>query len=292
MENEDIVEMAMDPVGSHIVTSFMNCKINLGKKNKIFKKMKTFYVKLACDKFGSRSFDSLWLAADLKQKEKIALELLDKEAQITNNLYGKIMVRNCNLENFKLKREQWADRIKANKKKQDMFADIIDATTTTTTTTTTTKAKAKEGIKGALATHTNTVVPIGYVADEGDNDADKKSKKSKKDGKKSKKDKKEKKNKKNNDDIEGEVDPRSLSKNEIDDLFVVSKGKQQKNVKTVTVIDAKNDNNNTTGGDLGGLTDFIVNSKSKKSKKNKRTSDESKIDGEISSAKKVKKFMR
>lgn len=76
------------------------------------------------DKYGSHIIDRCWTFADLKMKETIADELLMKEEELKESHYGHFVVRNCNLDHYKRKKEEWKQKEQAVEKKKNMFADI------------------------------------------------------------------------------------------------------------------------------------------------------------------------
>ena len=87
--------------------------------------LKGHFGELAQDKFGSHTLDSAWLHADVAMRETIAEELLAREGILRDSTYGRIALRNCKVDAYKAKREDWVDRERSIARKKDMFADII-----------------------------------------------------------------------------------------------------------------------------------------------------------------------
>ena len=65
------------------------------------------------------------IEADLKMKEDIADELCSRDKELLESFHGKFIYRNCKLEFFKKKREEWRDRESGLEKKKDMFKELI-----------------------------------------------------------------------------------------------------------------------------------------------------------------------
>jgi nucleolar protein 9 len=82
-------------------------------------------VKLACTKHGSRSLDSIWGAATLKQKILIMDELSTKEPILNSDQYGSILATNYCLSLYKHKPNEWKDLQGKEFRKKKLFADII-----------------------------------------------------------------------------------------------------------------------------------------------------------------------
>ncbi|KAF8927431.1 Nucleolar protein 9 [Dissophora ornata] len=116
----------MDPVGSHVIEAFLTSPtLNLKVKRKILKSFQGKYHSMALDRYGGHTVDKCWAVSDIEMKEKIATELLEHEHALSQSFHGKFILRNCKIDQFKRKKEEWVEREKGIERKKDMFKDIL-----------------------------------------------------------------------------------------------------------------------------------------------------------------------
>ncbi|KAG0090636.1 Nucleolar protein 9 [Podila epicladia] len=116
----------MDPTGSHVIEAFLTSPtLNLKVKRKILKSFMGKYHSMALDKYGGHTVDKCWAVSDIDMKEKIATELLEHEQALSHSFHGKFILRNCKIDQFKRKKEEWVEREKGIERKKDMFKDIL-----------------------------------------------------------------------------------------------------------------------------------------------------------------------
>ncbi|KAI7828057.1 armadillo-type protein [Gamsiella multidivaricata] len=116
----------MDPVGSHVIEAFLTSPtLNLKVKRKILKSFLGKYHSMALDRYGGHTVDKCWAVSDIEMKEKIATELLEHEHALSQSFHGKFILRNCKIDQFKRKKEEWVEREKGIERKKDMFKDIL-----------------------------------------------------------------------------------------------------------------------------------------------------------------------
>ncbi|KAG0339267.1 Nucleolar protein 9 [Podila humilis] len=116
----------MDPTGSHVIEAFLTSPtLNLKVKRKILKSFMGKYHSMAMDKYGGHTVDKCWAVSDIEMKEKIAAELLEHEQALSQSFHGKFILRNCKIDQFKRKKEEWVEREKGIERKKDMFKDIL-----------------------------------------------------------------------------------------------------------------------------------------------------------------------
>ncbi|XP_070574928.1 nucleolar protein 9-like [Ptychodera flava] len=126
LSEEELYTMSCDQSGSHIIEAFFRSQtVGEKKKDQLIEKLKGWYVRMACDKHGSRTVDSIWSSASLKVKFTIAEELAKREAQLSQDRFGRFVHRNCAIGHFKHRRNDWKDIQKRDEKKRKMFSDII-----------------------------------------------------------------------------------------------------------------------------------------------------------------------
>ncbi|KAI1321356.1 Nucleolar protein 9 [Mortierella claussenii] len=116
----------MDPVGSHVIEAFLTSPtLNLKVKRKILKSFLGKYHSMALDRYGGHTVDKCWAVSDIEMKEKIATELSEHEQALSQSFHGKFILRNCKIDQFKRKKEEWVEREKGIERKKDMFKDIL-----------------------------------------------------------------------------------------------------------------------------------------------------------------------
>ena len=77
--------------------------------------------------------DSCWKHSEVKHKQWIADELLKGEKELSENYYGKFVLRNCNIEYYKKKGCFSEGNYTSKEKVKKMFSDIVDTSVTMTT---------------------------------------------------------------------------------------------------------------------------------------------------------------
>ncbi len=89
--------------------------------------MQGVYFSLATSKHGSRSLDALWQSSDIKGRLVIGEELLQKEAALTSNMFGRILSDKYALPLLKKNKADWKTSQEKDNKKRKLFAELIDA---------------------------------------------------------------------------------------------------------------------------------------------------------------------
>lgn len=82
-------------------------------------------------------------------KTKMVTELLAGEEKLQNNTYGRMVLRNCRVNEFKKKRERWESEESVVEKRKRIFADILEDESTPvviTSNSTEKKKKKKEAL--------------------------------------------------------------------------------------------------------------------------------------------------
>lgn len=127
MDTGDLKDLMCDPVGSHIVDAFVDAEF-VGEKSreKMFHKLAGSYFALATSKHGSRALDALWKVANIKMRMTIGEELLQKEAALSSNMFGRIIMDRYALPLLKKQKGDWKDQQEKEGKKKRLFADIIE----------------------------------------------------------------------------------------------------------------------------------------------------------------------
>ncbi|KAJ1899377.1 Nucleolar protein 9, partial [Coemansia sp. IMI 209127] len=115
-----------DPSGSRIIEAvFASMQIPTRTKRMVREQFSGHYADLALDRCGSHIVDAAWKTADIAFKESIVQELLQKETQLQDSQFGRIMLRNCGAEHYKRRADQWRERERGLERKKHMFKDIL-----------------------------------------------------------------------------------------------------------------------------------------------------------------------
>ncbi|ORX72330.1 hypothetical protein DL89DRAFT_265918 [Linderina pennispora] len=113
-----IYSWAKDPSGSHIVEAIIRSpQVPLKQKRRILRQYESHYADLAMRQY-----------SDLKYKETIMAELLQRETQLNDSMFGRIVASKCKLDQYKRRADEWRERERGNERKKNMFADILDDT--------------------------------------------------------------------------------------------------------------------------------------------------------------------
>ncbi|KJE92160.1 hypothetical protein CAOG_03179 [Capsaspora owczarzaki ATCC 30864] len=147
----DLLHICKTPIGSHVFEIFLAGTAPYKRKLDVLRKLRGKFCELAIDKYGSHAIDKCWIAADIDAKEWIATELVSQENKLRNSFYGPFVLRNCQIERFKRKKESWKDSLEANDRKSRMFADILEDNGEVPETTAAAKpAKSKKSKEAAV----------------------------------------------------------------------------------------------------------------------------------------------
>lgn len=86
------------------------------------------YYTLACDKWGSRTFDAVWNAATMEQRKRIATELSTHADALRANRFGSFIYERCALRTLKSRPDEWKQIQNGQMKKRKMLQEIIGDT--------------------------------------------------------------------------------------------------------------------------------------------------------------------
>ncbi|XP_065348890.1 nucleolar protein 9 [Cloeon dipterum] len=123
---EDLVHIFSDPKGSHVCDAFMTSKF-VGEKSreKLCSILKGHMATLACNKFGSRSLDSIWKVSPLKTRQAIVSSLSQHLPKLKGDTFGRFVVTNYGVELFKHHPDDWSAAQGKEMTTKRLFADIL-----------------------------------------------------------------------------------------------------------------------------------------------------------------------
>ncbi|XP_017893619.1 nucleolar protein 9 [Ceratina calcarata] len=126
MEEEDFVRLLEDPKGSRIVDAFMDSEF-IGEKSreKLGKKLKGHWSRLARSTHGSRCLDRIWEWARTNQRILIMEELAAAGESMRSTKSGQIISNKLNVPLFARSQKDWTEAQGREKKTKALFADVI-----------------------------------------------------------------------------------------------------------------------------------------------------------------------
>ena len=115
-----------DPRGCHVTDSFMSSN-TVGEKSRegLVKALRGELVGLATCKHGSRTLDTLWRHSSSKTRQAMVEELAYKVDQLNGNKFGKFLVRNWFISEYKRNKADWTRLVEQEGKIADSFKEII-----------------------------------------------------------------------------------------------------------------------------------------------------------------------
>lgn len=123
---EDLVRLFEDPKGSRIVDAYMDSKY-IGEKSreKLGKKLKGHWSRLARSTHGSRCLDRIWRSANTNQKTLIMEELAAAGESLRSTKSGQIMLNKLNVPLYARNKKDWMETLGKEEKTKALFANII-----------------------------------------------------------------------------------------------------------------------------------------------------------------------
>lgn len=130
MEGEEFVRLLEDPRGSRIVDAFMDSKF-IGEKSreKLAKKLKGYWPRLARGVHGSRCLDRIWEWARTNQRTAIMEELAAAGESLRSTKSGQIISNKLNVPLFARSPRDWTEVRGKEEKTRALFADVIEGGT-------------------------------------------------------------------------------------------------------------------------------------------------------------------
>ena len=122
-----LVQLAEDKSGSRVVEAGIESRtLPIQNHLKIFEAYIGSFAQLAMSPCASHIVEKLYFAADMKNKEKIAQELMENEQKLAVDRIGKFILRTCKVRLYREKKEIWKSGVSKNTKKREMFDDILN----------------------------------------------------------------------------------------------------------------------------------------------------------------------
>lgn len=119
MTKEQLQLWIGDPIASHVLEGLLSSTMASNKsKRALVEVFRGSFVALALDKYGSHFVDKCWLACNLELKTIIAQELADQHTKLSANFHAKFILRNCGIELFRRRKDEWTNHQKGIKREK------------------------------------------------------------------------------------------------------------------------------------------------------------------------------
>ncbi|CAL7934691.1 unnamed protein product [Xylocopa violacea] len=129
-DGEELARMFEDPKGSRIADAFIDSKY-IGEKSreKLFKKLKGHWSRLARGTHGSRTLEKIWQWAGANQRTSIMEELAAVGESLRSTKSGRIVSSKLNVPLFARNKNDWMETLGKEEKTRALFANIIGCRT-------------------------------------------------------------------------------------------------------------------------------------------------------------------
>ncbi|XP_054452046.1 nucleolar protein 9 [Anoplopoma fimbria] len=124
MTPSDLLKLASDPSGSHVLQALITTSSDKGR-GKILKRLEGQYVSMACSRLGSRVLEAIWNTSSVSQRQSIAQELVQSENQLRSDQFARHVWAKFALPHFSLRRAHWLEIQTGESKKRKLFSDIL-----------------------------------------------------------------------------------------------------------------------------------------------------------------------
>ncbi|XP_074545013.1 nucleolar protein 9 [Halichoeres trimaculatus] len=121
----DLLTMASDPAGSHVLQALITTSSDKGR-GKILKRLEGQYVQMACSRLGSRVLEAIWNSASVSHRQSIAQELAMSESQLRSDQFARHVWAKFALSHFIHRRAHWQEIQTGESKKRKLFSDILE----------------------------------------------------------------------------------------------------------------------------------------------------------------------
>ncbi|XP_054889821.1 nucleolar protein 9 isoform X1 [Poeciliopsis prolifica] len=121
----DLLTMASDPSGSHVLQALITTSSDKGR-GKILKRLQGQYVQMACSRLGSRVLEAAWNSASVSQRQSIAQELAPSESKLRSDQFARHVWAKFGLSHFVHRRAHWQEIQTGESKKRKLFSDLLE----------------------------------------------------------------------------------------------------------------------------------------------------------------------
>lgn len=127
MSEQDILSLSRHAAGSRVIEAFLvGGAMSAKAMQRISRHFKGNLGQIAMDKYGSHVVEKLWKLSPIAAKNTIMEELAESKEKLESSPHGRLVVRNCRLDQFIRKREDWVKEEQTQSTKRNLFDDIIN----------------------------------------------------------------------------------------------------------------------------------------------------------------------
>lgn len=124
--SQDLVNLSVNPQGSRAIEAFLTASsVSETANRRLVRKLTGYFAQLAVDKFGSHVVERCWAMSKVDLKNAIMEELLTAKAKLQDSQHGRMVWKNCKVEQFERRQADWVKEEAAAEKKKAYFADIL-----------------------------------------------------------------------------------------------------------------------------------------------------------------------
>jgi hypothetical protein len=123
---EDLVNLSTNPQGSRAIEAFLTApSVSETANRRLVRKLTSHFAALAVDKFGSHVVERAWAISKVDLKNAMMEELLSAKTKVQDSQHGRMVWRNCKVEQFERRQADWVKEEAAAERKKSYFADIL-----------------------------------------------------------------------------------------------------------------------------------------------------------------------
>lgn len=124
---QEILDLSRNAAGSRVIEAFLvGGAMSPKALQRISRHFKGNLSQIAMDKYGSHVIEKLWKLSPLAAKNTIMEELAESKEKLESSPHGRLVVRNCRLDQFIRKREDWVKEEQTQTTKRALFDDILN----------------------------------------------------------------------------------------------------------------------------------------------------------------------
>ncbi|TPX32653.1 hypothetical protein SmJEL517_g04285 [Synchytrium microbalum] len=127
MSNDESVSWAFDATGSRILERLFRAEhLPADARASIFNVFKDKFTQMATDRCASHVIDTLFQLGDMELKQRMASNLLMNYTPVSTSLYGRLVLRNLRIEEFRRDKEAWKSRLRNFEKRKAHMNSFVD----------------------------------------------------------------------------------------------------------------------------------------------------------------------
>lgn len=124
---KEILDLSRHAAGSRVIEAFIvGGAMSAKALQRLSRHFKSHLGQIAMDKYGSHVIEKLWKLSPLATKNIMMEELAESKEKLESSPHGRLVIRNCRLDQFIRKREDWVKEEQTQTTKRGLFDDIIN----------------------------------------------------------------------------------------------------------------------------------------------------------------------